>query len=156
MLNLNSSHRLALWALTVILLAPTTLYADERATPEQAQALVAKAIALYDDAGREATFVAIEDPNGEFIDHDLYIFVFGPNRTIVAHGGDKDLFGTPADTLKDIDGVPFGTMFMDEATASGHWVNYKWVDPVTRAVHPKTSWVVRHDGYIFGAGVYQP
>jgi signal transduction histidine kinase len=43
---------------------------------------------------------------------------------------------------------------MDQATEDGVWVDYKWFDPVTRDVMPKTSWVVLHDGYIFGAGVY--
>jgi len=131
-------------------------FADERATPEEAQILVTQAIAYYDEAGRELAFEAIDDRDGQFVDHDLYIFVYGPDRTIVAHGGDVGLIGTPADSLEDVDGVPFGTQFMDESTAEGSWMQYKWLDPVTGEVLPKTSWIVLHDGYIFGAGVYAP
>jgi len=139
-----------------LLLVPAALIAQERATPEKAQALVARAIALYDDAGRDAAFAAIEDKNGDFVDHDLYVFVYGPGRTIVAHGNNTSLLGTVADTLIDVDGVPFGSMFMNEATEKGTWIDYKWHDPVTREDLPKSSWVVRHDGYVFGAGIYKP
>jgi hypothetical protein len=31
-----------------------------------------------------------------------------------------------------------------------------WVDPVTEEIEQKSSWVVRHDGYIFGVGIYKP
>ncbi len=147
--------------LSLALFAPAWLAAElppaqERATAGQAVAMVARAIAYYDEHGREATFAAIEDKQGEFVDRDLYIFVYGPGRTIVAHGSNTALVGTVADTLIDVDGVPFGAMFMDQATAEGIWVDYKWHDPVSREVLPKTSWVVLHDGYIFGAGIYQP
>jgi signal transduction histidine kinase len=139
-----------------LLLVPALLTAQERGTAAEAQALVARATALYDEAGRDAAFAAIEDPDGDFVDHDLYVFVYGPGRTIVAHGSNRALVGLVADTLIDVDGVPFGAMFMNEATESGTWVDYKWHDPVTREDLPKSSWVVRHDGYIFGSGIYKP
>jgi len=139
-----------------LLLVPAASIAQERATAEQAQALVARAIASYDESGREAAFAAIGDKDGEFVDHDLYIFVYGPGRTIVAHGNNQALVGTVADTLIDVDGVPFGSMFMNDATEEGTWIDYKWHDPVTREDLPKSSWVVRHDGYVFGAGIYKP
>lgn len=139
-----------------LILVPALLTAQERGTAAEAQALVARAIALYDEAGRDAAFAAIEDRNGDFVDHDLYVFVYGPGRTIVAHGSNQELIGLVADTLIDVDGVPFGSMFMNEATESGTWIDYKWHDPVTREDLPKSSWVVRHDGYIFGAGIYRP
>ncbi|HMB60500.1 MAG TPA: cache domain-containing protein [Xanthomonadales bacterium] len=144
-------------SLTLMLawLAGTVLVAGEyRATAEEAQALVAAAIEFYDEEGMEAAFAAIEDPDGALVDRDLYIFVYGPGRTIVAHGADTSLVGSVADTLIDIDGVPFGSQFMDLATEEGVWVDYKWYDPVTKEVLPKTSWVVLHDSYIFGAGIY--
>lgn len=127
---------------------------QDRGTAEEAQALVARAVALYDEAGREEAFAAFEDPEGTFVDRDLYVFVFGPEREIVAHGGDPDLVGTPASALVDRQGVRFGDRFMDEATANGVWVDYTWRDPITGADLAKSSWVVRHDGHVFGVGVY--
>ncbi|HET6563824.1 MAG TPA: cache domain-containing protein [Xanthomonadales bacterium] len=127
---------------------------EQHGTAEEAQALVAKAIAYYDDTNVETAFAAFNNREGEFVDHDLYIFVYGPDRTIVSHGADVELIGTPVDTLVDINGKPFGTAIQDEATEEGVWVDYTWFNPVGRQLHPKSSWIVLHDGYRFGAGIY--
>ena len=149
-------HSLAAFALLLGLLTPILSTAADRGTPEEAKALVAKAIALYDREGRDKAFAAIQDPKQGFVDRDLYVFVFGPKRAIVAHGGNTALVGTAAESLVDEDGVHFGTKFMDETTATGSWIDYKWKDPATGKVLAKSSWVVRHDGYVFGAGIYKP
>jgi len=127
---------------------------QEHGTAEEARAMVAAAVALYDEIGREAAFAAFEDPDGEFVNRDLYVFVFGPAREIVAHGGNPELVGTPAASLVDLDGVRFGERFMDEATEEGVWIDYHWLDPITGEDLDKSSWVVRHDGHVFGVGVY--
>ena len=41
------------------------------------------------------------------------------------------------------------------ATTNGAWVDYRWEDPLTGKVVPKSSWVVLHNGYIFGCGIYK-
>jgi signal transduction histidine kinase len=156
MAKLPLIRSLAAFALVLGLLTPILSAAADRGTAKEAKALVAKAVALYDREGREKAFAAFQDPKGGFVDRDLYVFVFGPKRTIVAHGGDSALVGTAAESLVDEDGVHFGTKFMDETTATGNWVDYKWRDPASGKVLAKSSWVVRHDGYIFGAGIYKP
>jgi len=40
------------------------------------------------------------------------------------------------------------------ATPEGAWVDYFRVNPQSGKDEPKSSWVVLHDGYIFGCGVY--
>jgi len=141
--------------LAASLLFTSAFAADEdRGTAEEAQALVANAIAFYDENGREAAFAAYEDKEGQFVDYDLYIFIYGPGRTIEAHGADVNLNGTPVDTLIDMNGMPFGAALMDGATEEGVWIDYTWYNPVTRELHAKSSWVVRHDDYVFGAGIY--
>lgn len=150
----SSFRRLPALALAALLLA-APLAAQERGTAEEARALVASAVALYDAEGREAAFAEINDREGSLVDRDLYIFVYGPDRTIVAHGGNVELIGARAADLQDVDGVPFADMFMDEATAEGVWIDYKWSDPSTGEILPKTSWVVLHDGHVFGAGIYK-
>jgi signal transduction histidine kinase len=148
---------LAVLLTALMAMLPAWAEADElRGTADEAQAMVASAITFYDENGRDAAFAAFEDKDGAFVDHDLYIFIYGPGRTIDAHGADVNLNGTPVDTLIDINGKPFGTALMDEATAEGVWVEYTWYNPVTRELHPKSSWVVRHDEHVFGAGIYLP
>ena len=149
-------HFVTFVALAVLLFSTQTTADELRGTADEAKALVADAIAYYDESGREAAFAAIEDKDGVFVDHDLYIFVYGPGRTIVAHGADVALNGTPVDTLIDINGKPFGAALMDGATEEGVWIEYTWYDPVSRELHPKSSWVMRHDAHVFGAGIYLP
>ncbi len=156
MLQMSLIRSLAAFAFVLGLLTPILSTAADRGTAEEAKALVAKAIAMYDREGREKAFAAIQDPKGGFVDRDLYVFVFGPKRTIVAHGSNRALVGTDADSLVGGGGVHFGTKFMDESTATGSWIDYKWHDPASGKVLQKSSWVVRHDGYIFGAGIYKP
>ena len=141
-----------LWPL--LLISFNTDADEQRGTAEQAQAMVAKAIAYYDGTDAENAFAAYNKRDGEFVDRDLYIFVYGPDRTIVSHGADLGLIGTAVDTLIDINGKPFATAIQDEATEDGVWVNYTWYNPISRELHAKSSWVVRHEGYVFGAGIY--
>lgn len=126
----------------------------ERGSAAQAQDMVNQAIRLFDERGAQAAFRAIENGSDGLRDGDLYVFVYGPERTIVAHGSNRLMRGTQADSLIDQQGVPFGALFMDRATPAGVWVDYQWWDPATNTVQPKSSWVVRHQGYVFGCGIY--
>jgi len=47
-------------------------------------------------------------------------------------------------------------MIHDSATKKGAWIEYLWEDPVNKEVLSKSAWVVEHDGYIFGSGIYHP
>jgi cytochrome c len=131
--------------------------AAERGTSEEAQALVAKAIAAFDEKG-PAVFDEINARG--FRDRDLYIFVYstGPDAKIVAYGGPPvtpPVLGRPASDIKDADGLAIGEMFQKQATPDGAWVDYRWKDPVTEEVANKSSWIVRSSNYIFGSGVYK-
>ena len=124
-----------------------------RASAIEAQALVARAIAAYDADG-EAALAAMTYPRKEFVDRDLYMFVIGPDNLVVAQGADASRVGTDVTTLVDVDGFAYGQAMVDTATVEGAWLAYKREDPLTGAVEDKMSWLRRHDGYIFGAGVY--
>ncbi len=127
----------------------------ERGTAEEAQALVARAIALYDEQGMAAFEVMNRGEDG-FRDRDLYIFVIGPDDRTVVHAADANQLGADVMALKDSDGMPFGPAMIAAATPEGAWIDYRWPNPQTGAVESKSSWVVKHDGYIFGCGVYKP
>jgi signal transduction histidine kinase len=131
------------------------LSAADRGTEAQAKALVAKAIAAYEANGK-AAFSKMTAPSTEFTEGDLYIFVIGPDHKTVAHGADATQIGKDVLTLRDASGKHFGKALFDKATPKGAWVNYVYKDPVTGKVEPKKSWVVRHDSYVFGCGVYKP
>jgi cytochrome c len=156
MTGLTTNGRLGGLLLAVVLVAAGGAGAADHGTPEEAQAMVAAAIAAYDAEGGEALFARINgSPAPEYFDRDLYVFVVGTDGITRAHGAKPELAGTDATTLTDVDGKSFGAAFVAEATPEGAWVDYKWEDPVTGAVEQKSSWVVLHDGLIFGCGVYK-
>jgi signal transduction histidine kinase len=107
------------------------------------------------EAEGAAAFQKMTAPSTEFRDRDLYVFVIGPDHKTVAHGGDAKLVGMDATQNIDPDGKPFGRVFVEQANEAGSWVDYKMLDPQSGEVLPKSSWIVRHDRYIFGAGIYK-
>ena len=129
--------------------------ASERGTPAEARAMVDRAIALFDSIGRDAALAAFNAPDPAFRDRDLYLFVIGPDGTVVGHALDPARLGLDARTVKDSAGNPYGQRLFEDATAGGVWIDYLRVDPETGEERPKSSWVRRHAGYIFGVGVYR-
>ncbi len=125
-------------------------------TADEAQDMVAQAITFYDKVGADTAFYEFNhSPAPDFHDRDLYIFVLTDQGKIIAHGMDISLVASSAEQIEDMDGKPFTKEKIATASSAGAWVDYKWNNPVTGGIDPKSSWVVLHDGYIFGVGIYQ-
>lgn len=145
---------LALVAILAIALSGHASAEGTHGTAEEAKALVARAIAAFDERG-EAAFAEITAPSAAFRDRDLYVFVIGPDHKTVAHGGFADRVGRDVREEHDVDGKAFGAAFVEQATAEGAWVDYKFDDPQSGKLLQKSSWVVLHAGHIFGCGIYK-
>ena len=137
------------------LAACTNTTTGERGSSGEAVDLVESAIEAY-DANGTPVFVDMTAPSTTYVDRDLYIFVFDSNHLLVAHGANAELIGDDASILVDANGVPFGNTMIVTADEDGEWVDYTWMDPLTGTEVAKSSYVVLHDGYIFGSGVYLP
>ena len=155
---METTHRLlGLAAALLLAFAAPAAASDDRGTAEEAQDMVARAIAHYDEMGAEAALARFNaDPAPEFLDRDLYIFVYGPEDAIVAHGVDPSLLGRTYSSFTDVDGKQFGEEMRQTASADGTWVDYKWMNPATGEVEQKSSWLVLHDDHLFGVGIYKP
>ncbi len=109
--------------------------------------------------GPKAAFAAFESKDGGFADRDLYIFVFDFEGKVLSHGASKNLIGQNLVTqrMKDADGKLFAAEFVEVAKTKGEgWVDYKWANPVTQAVEPKSSFVKKvDDAMLLGCGVYK-
>lgn len=146
-----------LLAAAFLAFAPAASADGHAGSAEEAQAMVARAIAHYDAVGTEAALATFnDDPAPEFADGDLYVFVFGPDGAIVAHGVDPSALGRKLEDLEDADGKRFGEEMLATASMDGTWVDYKWTNPVSGEIEPKSSWIVLHDGHLFGVGIYNP
>ena len=123
---------------------------------QEAQDMVAKAIALYDQQGDAAFAVFNEGQSGGFVNGEVYIVVQsrGPDAKVVAHAAEPKLVGTPLSKIADPTGLKFGEEMSAKATEYGSWFKYQWPDPVTGKITPKESWAVLHKDLVFIAGVY--
>ena len=133
--------------------------AAERATAEQAVALVKKGIEYYKKNGREKSLAAFSDPNGEFVKGELYFFVYSTNGDgiVLAHGQNQKMIGRHLIDMRDTDGV----FLIKEATKIANtpegkgWISYNWPNSVTKSVEAKRSYIERVDDIWIGCGIYK-
>ena len=127
--------------------------AAEFGTPDEARSMAIRAADLLKDKGPAQAFPAFNDKAGAFHDRDLYVFVYDSSGHAVAHGLNPALIGKDLSGLKDVDGMEFVKAFI--AIADAGWVDYKWLNPTTKTVDPKTSYVIRVGEYRVGVGAYR-
>ncbi len=138
----------------MVLIVTGTAYAA--GTADEAKALVAKAIASIQSNGKDKSFAEFSDNKGKFVDRDLYIFVVDFNGLTLAHGGNAKLVGKDMSGLKDADGEYFIKKMMTLAKAKGSgWVDYKWANPVSKKIEPKSTYIQALDNYFVGCGIYK-
>lgn len=134
----------------------SALAAGEKGTADEAVALAKKAAAYIKANGKEKAYAEFNNPNGQFKDRDLYIFVVDFNGKTLAHGANVKLVDKNMAELKDADGKLFVKEFIDVAKSKGRgWVDYKWPNPVTKAIEAKTSYVEKVDDTLVACGVYK-
>jgi hypothetical protein len=136
------------------LLSAGALPAGERGTPEEAQALLERAVALVESEGEEKALAAFNDRDGAFVDRDLYVFCMGPEYKISAHV-DFGLRGVDVATLKDPDGKQIGREMIEIAKRGGGSLEYRWVNPVSKEVETKISFLKPAGRQTCGVGAYK-
>lgn len=143
-------------SLSLFAMSSTALAAD-KGTPDEAVAMVKKAVALIKADGKEKAFAAISDPaNTTFHDRDLYIYVYDLNGVALAHGNNPKMVGKPLIGLKDNEGKPMIKEMVDLAKSKGKgWVDFKWPNPVTKAVEAKSGYIEKVDDMLVGSGIYK-
>jgi cytochrome c len=144
-------------AVAAAMLAPWTPAAAEQGTPDQAVAMVKRAVAMIRTEGRDKAFAAIADmANPTFHERDLYIYVYDLNGVALAHGNNPKMVGKPLIGLRDNEGKAIIQAMVDVARTKGKgWVDYKWPNPVTHAVEAKSGYVERLDDILVGSGIYK-
>ncbi|MBI5582921.1 MAG: cache domain-containing protein [Deltaproteobacteria bacterium] len=125
-------------------------------TAAEATALVDKAIAFYKANGKDKAFAEFNNPKGQFVKGELYIFIWDLTGKVLAHGTNEKLIGKDVSQLKDVDGKLFVQEGVDLAKAKGSgWVDYKWTNPTTKKVEAKSTYVKKVDDLIFCCGIYK-
>jgi signal transduction histidine kinase len=136
------------------LLAPVWAGAGDKGTPEEAKAMLDKAVKAV-QADEAKAIAAFNDPKGGYVDRDLYVFCFDKDGKITAHGADKTMVGTDAKTLKDPDGKAIGTEMLALTSKGGGSLEYKWKSPATNQVGTKVSFLKTAGKQTCGVGAYK-
>ena len=131
--------------------------AAEFGTREEATAMVKRVQAKFKKEGPEAAFQAINNKAPGFADRDLYPFVTELTGLCVANGVTPAVRGKNLIDLKDQDGKFMIQEFVRTASnPPGHgWVDYRWLNPVTKTIEDKSAWIERMGDYFVGVGVYR-
>lgn len=148
---------IAALALAACVALPAAAADSERTTPEQAQALVKKAIAHYKAAGPQKALADFSDKsNAEWVKGDRYVNVYDMDGKCLAHVNEKTIGKNMID-LRDVDGKYLIKERIDHAKADGRgWQDYKFFNPATKKVEPKHMYFEKYDNVIFAAGAYLP
>jgi len=130
--------------------------AAERATKDEAVAMVKKAVAFIKANGGEKSYAEITKKNGQFTDRDLYIVVYGLDGVVRAHGQNEQLVGKNLMDAKDPDGKPFVADRVGLAKqGKPFWQEYKFPDPITKKVEPKEMYCEPLNDTAVCGGVYK-
>ena len=130
---------------------------SEIATPQEAQALVRKAVSFYRKNGRDQLLMALKQPDGEFCKGDLYAFAYDPGMTMLAHPTKPELIGRNLLGEKDWSGGKYFRKEIQEVVRSkgSGWVNYEYQNPAANAIEPKVTYAEQADDLIICAGAYK-
>jgi hypothetical protein len=139
-----------------LLAAATTFAAPVRyGTEAKARALLTRAVELFQKDG-PAALSAIGKTDGPFFQHDLYVFVIGPDKKIAADPAEPEIVGAEIATLRDPHGKPYALLIARQATEDGAEVDYEGKNPQTNRVEDKIAIAIRSGGYVFACGYYLP
>jgi cytochrome c len=132
--------------------------AEERATAAQATALVKKAVAYIKANGKDKAFAEFSNPKGQFVDRSLYIFVYDLKGTSMAigNGNAGKMVGKNLLDMRDAEGTYLIQGLIEVAKTKGSgWFDYKWPNPVSKAIEGKSSYVEKIDDLVVGCGIYK-
>ena len=137
---------LMLWAIPAL---------AQHATPEQAHALLDRAVATVQKDGPEKAFAEFDAPAAGFVAGELYVFVLDLQGVYHASGANPRLVGTNVYDVTDVEGKPLFREMIARAKSSGHGeVDYVWLDRSDNKVERKRSLVQRVGDYVVGVGYY--
>ncbi|MGZ5036733.1 MAG: cache domain-containing protein [Usitatibacter sp.] len=156
---MKSIVSIALAAFVMTFCAPHALAQDKakKGTAAEATAMVQKAIAHIKKVGREKAFADFDNKTGPFVDRDLYVVVYDMKGKVLAHGANEKMIGKDVIELRDSDGKYFvkeRVEMMSKPDAKG-WQDYKFMNPVSRAIEPKSMYLQRYEDLIVGCGIYK-
>lgn len=137
---------------------PALAQDKSKGTAKEATAMVQSAVAHIKKVGREKAFADFDNPKGAFTDRDLYIVVYDLKGKVLAHGANAKMIGKDLIDLRDVDGKYFvkeRVEMMGKSPDAKGWQDYKFMNPTSSQIEPKTMYLQRYEDLIVGCGIYK-
>ena len=147
------------FVLAIALAVSTVAFAaaEERVTAKEAEAMVKKGVAYIKANPRGKAMADITDKKGQFIDRELYLTVYSLDGTAMAHGANEKFVGKNMLDLRDADGKEHIRERMEMAKVKPtFWHDFKFVNPVSKKIEPKSMYCERATDLIVCGGIYKP
>jgi cytochrome c len=151
--KVEMKSRFLTFTLTV-LLAPAAAVAQEKSTPDEAKALLDKAVAEVQKEGSAMAIAKFNDPKGGYQQDDLYVFCMDSSNKVSAHP-EASQRGLDVATMKDSNGKAFGAEMVAAAKKGSGTVEYIWKNPESGKVEAKVSYLKKAGDQICGVGAYK-
>lgn len=151
------ADRWGTWVSGLVPINDTAMALSGLVTPDEAQAMVRKAVDFYRKNGRERFLEECNNPQGEFRKKSLYVFAYDLGMTMQAHPVKPELVGQNLLDKKDWSGGKYFRREIQEIALSkgSGWVDYQYENPTTHKIQPKTTFIERVDDLIICAGAYK-
>lgn len=151
----SPSFKLIMTTVFALLFQSAALAAD-RHTRDEAVLFVKNAVAYIKQNGKEKAMAEFNNPAGQFVDGESYIVALDLDGVLLADGAKPRLVGKSLFDIKDMNGKYFVREEIALAKSKGRgWVDFEWVNPLTQALEPRSSYFERVDDYLIVTGVYQ-
>ena len=145
-------------ALALAVALPAAAQNKSKGTAAEATAMVGEAIAHIKKVGRDKAFADFNNKSGPFTERDLYVVVYDMKGKVLAHGANDKMIGKDVIELRDNDGKYFvkeRVEMMSKGPDAKGWQDYKFMNPVTRQIEPKSMYLQHFEDIIVGTGIYK-
>lgn len=130
--------------------------ASEFGSAKEAEAMVTKAVQHIKTAGAEKAYGDFTGKASGWVDRDLYVVVYDLHGKALAHGQNAKQVGKDLIDLMDADGKEFVKERVELTKSKGKfWQDYKFTDPVTKKVLPKSTYCERAGETAVCVGIYK-
>lgn len=148
----------ALAAASLFLMAAwPSAQAQDRGTPEEAKAMVAKGLEHVKKVGVEAAFKDFNTDKDTWTKKDIYLFSLSMKGVQSVHAANPRMVGKDRWEVTDAKHKPFFQEFSSVAANGSGWVEYELQHPLTKKIETMTSYIVKipNSEYYLGAGAYK-
>ncbi len=142
--------------LAVTCLALPALAADLRATPEEAKAMLTKAIAHVKAVGPDKALADFMVKSGPWVDRDLYVSVYDMTGKTLAHINPR-MVGKDNINVQDANGkFPIKERFEIVKAKGKGQQEFAFLNPMTKQIEAKLMYFEKVGDLVLSCGAYKP